>query len=467
MEAQGTPITVTPELLIKYDRPGPRYTSYPTAVEFSDSYTEADYRAALEEAASRRHEPLSLYLHLPFCEERCTFCGCNVVITRKRPVAAEYLQYLHREIRAVAALLGGRRNIVQYHWGGGTPTYHSPEEMRALQAVVREHFDIPPDAEIAIEIDPKVTTREQIDTLKELGFNRLSMGVQDFAPEVQRIVNRNQTEEETRVLYDYCRSAGFHSINLDLIYGLPRQTVPAFARTLDSVIGLRPDRVAVYSFAHVPWIKGNQKVIDVADLPSPQAKMELFCLAREAFLRAGYRAVGMDHFALPEDELSQAIENRTLHRNFMGYTVKAAPDVVGLGISAIGDVSNAYAQNVKKLTAYYRALDQGRLPVERGYRLSQDDLIRRFVITQIMCNFYLDKRAVNDRFGIDFDRYFAGELAELGAPDGPVAHGFLTLGEQALELTPRGRLFVRNIAMIFDRYLKQKAADKPVFSRTV
>ncbi|MDM7916804.1 MAG: oxygen-independent coproporphyrinogen III oxidase, partial [Candidatus Eisenbacteria bacterium] len=343
-------------------------------------------------------------MRLPFCEERCTFCGCNVIITKKRRISAEYLGYLHREIRLVAEALRGRRKVVQYHWGGGTPTYQSPAEMRALQGVVRECFEIQPDAEVAIEVDPKVTTNEQIDTLLDLGFNRLSLGVQDFTPEVQAAVNRNQTEEETRRLYEYARSVGFHSINFDLIYGLPRQTPPTFACNLETVIAMRPDRVAVYSFAYVPWIKGNQKTIDTAELPSPELKMELFCLAREAFLAAGYRPVGMDHFALPADELSLAIEKRTLHRNFMGYTVKQAPDMIGLGVSSIGDVSGAYAQNVKKLSQYYPALDAGRFPIERGYRLSPDDLIRRYVITQIMCNFYLEKSAAEERFAIDFDR---------------------------------------------------------------
>ena len=356
-------IEVTPELLLRYDRPGPRYTSYPTAVEFHEEYDGLAYRRSLAQAAERGDEPLSLYLHLPFCEERCTFCGCTAIITRKREVAAGYLAYLHREIRLVAEALEGRRRVVQYHWGGGTPTYHSPAEMRALQAVVRENFDLAPDAEIAIEIDPKVTTPEQIDTLHELGFNRLSIGVQDFTPEVQAAAHRNQTEAETRVIYEHARRAGFTSINIDLIYGLPRQTLPTFQRSLESVIEMRPDRLAVYSFAYVPWLKGNQKSILPEDLPAPQLKVEIFCLARAMLLAAGYRPVGMDHFALPGDELSRAIEERTLHRNFMGYTVKHAPDMIGCGVSAIGDVAGAYAQNVKKLAEYYEALDAGRFPV--------------------------------------------------------------------------------------------------------
>lgn len=461
------PIQVTPELLLKYDRPGPRYTSYPTAVEFHEAYDHDAYAESLEDAAHRADEPLSLYLHLPFCEERCSFCGCNVIITKKRHISVEYLTYLHREIREVARRLRGRRSVVQYHWGGGTPTYLSPEQMRALHAVVVECFDLLPDAEVAIEVDPRVTTREQIDLLRELGWNRLSMGLQDFTPEVQEIIHRNQTEDETRALFAYAREVGFNSINIDLIYGLPLQNLASFQRSLESVIDLRPDRVAVYSYAHVPWIKGNQKGLDPAMLPPAEVKMALFCAARDAFLGAGYRPVGMDHFALPEDELSTAIESRTLHRNFMGYTVKSAPDMIGLGVSAIGDVSRAYAQNTKKLSVYYEALDAGRLPIERGYRLSEDDCIRRYVVTQLMCNFHVEKDAVRERFGVDFDSYFAWELGELRRADGPVEHGFVSVGDDAVTVQGLGRLFVRNVAMVFDRYLRDKAGDKQVFSRTV
>lgn len=467
MDSHPAHIPVTPELLRKYDRPGPRYTSYPTAVEFTDAFNSASYFEALDEASNRRDEPLSLYIHLPFCEHRCTFCGCNVVVTQRRSVAAEYLTYLHREIREVAKRLKGRRRIVQYHWGGGTPTYLSPQEMKDLQAVVTECFDIQPDAEVAIEVDPRATTTEQVDLLRAMGFNRLSMGVQDFDPEVQTIINRNQTEQQTRDLFAYSRRAGFTSINIDLVYGLPLQKPETFAKTLETVVELRADRVAVYSYAHVPWIRTQQKGFDPTMLPSAERKLELFCLAREAFLRAGYRAIGMDHFAVPEDELSKAVETRTLSRNFMGYTVKMAPDMIGFGVSGIGDVSGAYAQNEKKLPRYYAALEKGSLPIERGYRLSEDDRIRRFVITQLMCNFHLEKGAVEERFGISFDRTFARELEELASPDGLVAGGFVRLSDRALDVEPLGRLFVRNVAMVFDTYLRDKKTDSPLFSRTV
>ena len=466
-EPVASPILVTPDLLRKYDRPGPRYTSYPTAVEFSSSYDAAAYFGSLAEAARHPDDPLSLYVHLPFCEHRCTFCGCNVVITQHRAVAEKYLTYLHREIREVARRLDKRRKVVQYHWGGGTPTYLSVEQMRDLQQVVTECFDIQPDAEAAIEVDPRVTSREQIDLLRSMGFNRLSMGVQDFDPDVQAIISRNQTERQTRELFEYSRSAGFASINIDLIYGLPLQKPETFAKTLATVIDLRADRVAVYSYAHVPWLRTQQKGFDPAMLPSGEQKLELFCLAREAFVRAGYCPIGMDHFAVPEDELAKAVETRTLSRNFMGYTVKAAPDMIGVGVSAIGDVAGAYAQNQKKLPRYYDALDKGLLPIDRGYRLSADDRLRRFVIMQLMCNFHVDKRAVEKAFGIAFDQTFARELAELASPDGLIANGFVTASRDALHVEPLGRLFVRNVAMLFDRYLLEKKADAPIFSRTV
>jgi len=455
------------ELLRKYDRPGPRYTSYPTAVEFTSDYTETSYRTKLAEANRAALEPLSLYVHLPFCEERCSFCGCNVVITRKRQVSIEYLGYLHREIDLLASHLPQRRRVSQYHWGGGTPTYQTVDEMRALQKKVTEHFELEPDAEVAIEVDPRVTSREQMDLLKELGFSRISMGVQDFTPAVQAAIDRNQTEAQTRDLFEYTRRLKFHSINLDLIYGLPLQTPEAFERNMEVLLELRPDRVAVYSYAYVPWVKANQKKLDVEELPSPEVKLELFVLAREMFLEAGYVQIGMDHFALPGDELATAAAARRLHRNFMGYTVKMGTDMLGVGTSAIGDLRGSFAQNVKKLPSYYQAIDAGRFPIERGYLLNKDDRIRRDVIARLMCNFHLDRAEVEKVHGIDFGKYFGQELEELGRADGPVDHGFLEIHPDRLEVVGNGRLFIRNICMVFDRYLRSKATDKPLFSRTV
>jgi oxygen-independent coproporphyrinogen-3 oxidase len=460
-------VDVTLALLRKYDRPGPRYTSYPTAVEFTPEFTERDYRQKLSEADRLPSEPLSLYVHLPFCEERCLYCGCNVVVTKKREVAARYLEVLHREIDLLASHLPHRRAVSQYHWGGGTPTYHGPAEIEALHRKIADHFEILPDAEVAIEVDPRVTTFEQLQLLGRLGFNRISMGVQDFTPQVQAAVDRNQTEDETRRLYDDCRRLGFHSVNLDLIYGLPRQTPETFARSMETVIDLRPDRIAVYSYAFVPWLKAHQKRIDAEAVPDPPTKLRLFCIAREMLLQAGYRQIGMDHFALDDDELVLAMRDGRLHRNFMGYTVKRGGDMVGLGVSAIGDVRASLVQSVKKLSTYRRTIDQGRFPVERGIRLDRDDLIRREVITRLMCNFRLDPADVEARFEIDFADYFAAELEALRRPDGPVEHGFLEIEPDRLEVVGHGPLFIRNICMVFDRYLRGDEPGKRVFSRTV
>jgi oxygen-independent coproporphyrinogen-3 oxidase len=458
---------VTADLLRKYDKPGPRYTSYPTAVEFHEGFAAKEYLGKLAEAAARPDEPISLYTHLPFCEERCSFCGCYVVITKKPEVSVKYLATLEREVAMLAERLGRRRRVVQYHWGGGTPTYLNLAQMDALLGATLRHFTIDPHAEVAIEVDPRVTTLEQIDWLRKAGFNRLSMGVQDFNPVVQDAINRFQPEDATRALFDHARHLGFESINVDLIYGLPFQTRESFGLTLDSIVAMRPDRVAVYSYAHVPWIRGNQKRIDPKDLPPREVKFDLFGEAIDRFLGAGYVQIGMDHFALPTDDLAVAAANRTLHRNFMGYTTKPATDMLGVGVSAIGDVRGAFAQNTKKLSTYYATLDAGDFPVERGYVLDEDDRIRRHVITQLMCNFHLDTGAVEKSFGLSFGDYFGVELEELAAESGPVAHGFLTIAPGSLQVLPKGRLFVRNICMTFDRYLRAKPPDKPTFSRTI
>lgn len=454
------------ELLQRYDRPGPRYTSYPTAVEFTDRFDECAYRGRLEAAAGIPDKPLSLYVHLPFCEARCTYCGCMTIITRKHEVAERYLQYLEREIEMLAERLQERRMVVQHHWGGGTPTYLSLAEIERLYSVVARQFSIDPGAETAIEIDPRVTSRDQLQLLRSLGFNRLSMGVQDFTPEVQDAIGRHQSEALTRDLYDYARSIGFDAINVDLIYGLPRQSVETFTRTLMAVTAMRPDRIAVYSYAHVPWLRAHQTRINQAELPLGDRKLELIGAAIDTFVGAGYMAIGMDHFALEDDELAVAARQRRLHRNFMGYTTRPATDMVGVGLSAIGDLCGAFAQNVKKLPQYYAAIDRGRLPIERGYMLTDDDCIRRHVIGELMCNFFVDRRAVGEKFGIDFDAYFASEIDALSAVGGPVSDGFLHINEEGLEISRDGRLFVRNICMHFDRYLPRHQGQ-PVFSRTI
>jgi len=456
--------TVPASLIRRYDRPGPRYTSYPTAAEFHDRVDASTYASHLRLAATAEQEPLSLYLHLPFCAERCLYCGCNVVITRKRPVAERYLEVLETEIRRVADRLGGRRKIRQCHWGGGTPTFFTPQELGRLDRAVRAVFEFEEDAEKAIEIDPRVTTLEHLETLRELGFNRLSLGVQDFTPEVQELVHRVQPYEQTRDLMATARRLGFASINVDLIYGLPLQTPETFGDTLDLVRRLRPERVAVYSYAHVPWLKVQQRQIPEETLPSPEVKLELMSAAVDAFQEAGYRAIGMDHFALPEDELGKAVEEGTLWRNFMGYTVRHAPDMIACGMSAIGDVAGAFVQNESKLIRYQRAVEDGGLATSRGFVLSPEDHLRRHVITALMCTFRLCRADVERRFGIDFAATFGQELEMLR----PFADdGLVRLTDDGIEVVGPGRLLVRNVGMVFDSYLRQPAAAEQRFSRTV
>ena len=457
---------MTTALTAKYDRPGPRYTSYPTAVEFHAGVDADVYAAKLAEADAHADEPLSMYAHLPFCQERCTYCGCNVVITRHRDVAAQYLDYLDREVDLLSAHLPRRRAISQLHWGGGTPTYYTADQLERVFASIAAHFSFTPEAEVGVEIDPRVTSAEQLAALRRCGFNRLSMGVQDFDPEVQQAVNRIQSYEMTRALLDQARALGFRSINVDLIYGLPYQTPAGFARTLDQVLTLAPDRVAVYSFAFVPWMKAHMTHIPESALPMADEKLALLGLARAAFGGAGYATIGIDHFARPDDELARAVAAGTLGRNFMGYTVQAARDMVGLGVSAIGDLQGAFVQHTKKLTEYYRALDAGRFPVERGYLLDEDDRVRRHVITELMCNGRVDAADVERRFAIRFADYFAAELDELAGA--MTDDGIVEAAATGVAVTPAGRSFVRNVCMAFDRYHRARTAGPtPVFSRTV
>jgi len=461
-------IEITSDMLESYDRPGPRYTSYPTAVEFAESFGPQEYSEHLAAAAQRPDDPLSLYVHLPFCEARCSFCGCHVVVARRRSVADAYLRRVLAEADVVAGHLGDRRRLVQYHWGGGTPTYYSPDDLVALHSSLLDLFELADDAEVAIEVDPRVTTGDHLRVLRELGFNRLSMGVQDLDPEVQAMIGRDQTWEQTDTLYREARSLGYESINLDLIYGLPGQNTDSFAETLDLVLRLRPDRLAVYSFAYVPWARPNQKRINRDDLPDRDTKFALLALASGALVGGGYTAIGMDHFALPDDELATSFAGRTLSRNFMGYTTQKGAEVVALGTSGISDVAGAYAQNHKRLNSYYQAVDAGELPVERGLQLTSDDRIRRHVITELMCNGALHPGSVEASFGIDFGEYFAAEIDTLVAPDGLVDQGMVTVGDEEILASDLGRVFIRNVAMVFDAHLTEKDGDgTPVFSRTV
>ena len=452
------------DLLHRYDRPGPRYTSYPTAVEFHDGVGRETYERHLARAARRTGQPLSLYVHLPFCRERCTYCGCNVVVTRRREVERRYRAFLGREIREVADQLGPRRGVRQLHWGGGTPSYMRPTEMRGLFGVLTDHFQIEPGAEVAIEVDPRVTSAEHLAVLRELGFNRLSMGVQDFTPEVQARVNRIQPFELTAALMGSARRLGFDSINIDLIYGLPLQTPATFERTLEQVLALRPERVASYSYAHVPWVKGQQRRIELEELPAPAVKLQLLERVGTAFTSAGYRPIGMDHFAVPEDELARAAENGTLWRNFMGYTVRHAPDTVAFGLSAIGDVAGAYIQNEKKLNRYEAAVDATGLAACRGYVLDASDRLRRHLITALMANLRVEHAVVERAFDIDFSETFARELAALEPLE---ADGLVRREPERLVVTSAGRFFLRNVCMVFDTYLERHGSGGRTFSRTV
>ncbi|QNM95123.1 oxygen-independent coproporphyrinogen III oxidase [Chitinimonas koreensis] len=436
---------------------GPRYTSYPSADRFHDGFGEAEYRAAVAEnfpAGAAR--PLSLYLHIPFCDTICYYCGCNKIITKNRAHAEVYLDYLEREIALQAPLFAGRARIEQMHFGGGTPTFLSDAQLARLIGTLRRHFDFAPAAEgeYSIEIDPRKVGPATVARLAELGFNRMSLGVQDFDPAVQRAVNRIQSEEETLAVIEAARAHGFRSISIDLIYGLPLQTQAGFGATLDKVIAARPDRLSVYHYAHLPHLFKTQRQIDEAELPSPSAKLDLLGLAIARLTAAGYVYIGMDHFALPGDELAVAQRAGTLQRNFQGYSTRDDIDLLALGVSGIGKIGASYSQNVRGTDDYYALLDAGRLPLLRGIGLSRDDALRRGLIRELMCQFELDLGRIETQWGIRFADYFAAELERLAqlAADGLIE---LDPAGGRLRVLPRGRLLVRNVAMAFDRYLQQ------------
>lgn len=460
-------VRVNAELLARYDRPGPRYTSYPTAVEFTDKVGPRHHIQRLASAAERPAEPLSLYVHLPFCQARCSFCACHVVVTSRPEISEPYLQRVESEAAMVAERLGGRRRVVQYHWGGGTPTHHAPERLRELHGRLMQHFDLDPGAEVAIEVDPRVTTKEHLDVLRQLGFNRLSLGVQDLDFKVQRLIGRHQTRQQTEDLYWGARALGFRSINFDLIYGLPGQDPGTLRRTLDEVISLQPDRVAVYSFAYLPWIRPHQRRIDPDILPDSTTKFALLAEVVQALQKGGYRHLGIDHFALPDDELVAAADQGTLTRTFMGYTTKRGTETVALGTSGISDINTAYLQNHRRLASYYQAVDSRTLPTERGYQLDEDDQIRRTVIIELMCNARVDLAAIGEQYGFEPDRYFAKELASLSAAQGLVEDGLAEVEGLSIRATQTGRFFLRRLAMEFDAFSRNRPDDKPRFSRMV
>ena len=451
------------DFLAKYNRPGPRYTSYPTAPVWNDAFGPADLEKVLEEAESAR-TPVSLYMHIPFCESLCLFCACNVVIQKNKAVAPPYLTTLKREMERISRSVSKNRPVVQFHWGGGTPTYLTPEQIEDLFGFTSEHFHFAPDSEIGIEVDPRVTSLDHLRTLRKLGFNRLSMGIQDFQEEVQKAVHRIQPFEMTRDLLVAARELGFDSINVDLIYGLPYQTPATFAHTVDQIVGMAPDRIALFSYAHVPWLKKQQGSF-VAHLPEGMQKFEIFRTGLLKFLEAGYLYIGMDHFAKPGDELAVSQQNRTLHRNFQGYTTKAGADLYGMGITAISGIQDAYAQNYRDIPSWEKAVTERGLATMRGYHLSGEDRLRRAVISRLLCHTVVVKDEISREFAIDFDSYFADELLRL---EPSRQDGLVLLENGEIRATWLGRIFIRNLAMVFDPYLeKQQLAAKPLFSKTL
>lgn len=441
-------------LIAKYDQSGPRYTSYPTAVEFHEGFQAADYRAACGRSnASGR--PLSLYFHIPFCDTLCFYCACNKIATKDRGQAQPYLDRLYRELELQGALFDRSRRVEQLHWGGGTPTFISRDQMRELMDQTRRHFTLADDdsGEFSIEIDPREADQDTVKLLRSLGFNRMSLGVQDFNPQVQRAVNRIQSEQETLTVLEAARSAGFRSISIDLIYGLPFQTVDSFLATLDRIIAVGPDRLSVFNYAHLPERFMPQRRINAADLPAPQVKLDILRTSIERLTDAGYLFIGMDHFARPDDELAQAQRDGTLYRNFQGYSTHADCDLIGLGVTSIGMVDNCYSQNQKTMETYQQALDRGQLPVLRGISLTRDDEIRRDLITRLICHFRLDYGTLERTWGIDFAEYFAAELPRL---DGLAADGLLSADAKGIQVLPKGRLLIRNICLLFDRHTASK-----------
>ncbi|MFT7464599.1 MAG: oxygen-independent coproporphyrinogen-3 oxidase [Pseudohongiellaceae bacterium] len=468
----GKVLQLSDELLARLAVPGPRYTSYPTAPEWTDDFSAVDAFDAYGRAAQRPDEPLSLYVHLPFCERLCLYCGCTVEIHGQPSRADTYLDAVEREVAMVAAALGDRRDVVQLHWGGGTPTFLSSERLRRLFAMLTKHFVLDSDAEVSIEVDPHVTTAEQVDCLVDLGFNRVSMGVQDFEPVVQEAVRREQTLEETQALIEHCRARGVSGINVDLMYGLPEQTMEGFGRTLDRVVELLPDRLAVFGYAHVPWLKPAQKALEKYAMPEAVERSRLFAAALQRLGGAGYTVVGLDHFALDDDPMVAALESGELHRNFMGYAMRPAEDMVGLGMSAIGDMSGSYLQNARDTKTYESMLSQGQLPTMRGLLRSAEDELRRTVILSLMCRMRIDwDELEQETQRSDLAGHFAKPWSELQIF---ADQGFCTMSARRLDVTATGRVFLRHVAMVFDESLARRRAaaangesDGPRFSKTI
>ncbi len=450
-------------LLEKYSKPGPRYTSYPTAPYFNEVFGEQAWLEELQKTQSSGRD-LSLYVHVPFCDTLCYYCGCNMVATKNYTKATAYLEYLFKEIDRMAVLTAPDRTVRQIHWGGGTPTYLHPDDIRRLFAHLSSQFKVGVDAEIGCEVDPRELTREHVIALAESGFNRLSLGVQELQDDVQQAVNRVQSESLIREVYGWMREAGIQSINMDLMVGLPHQTVAGFSETLDKIIDMAPDRLAVFSYAHVPWMKKHQKLIQESDLPDLPTRIALQQRLLEKLNQAGYVYIGMDHFAKPGDELVKAQQSKTLYRNFQGYTTHKDCDIYAFGVSAISQTEEVYVQNAKNLAEYQNLIGKGALATERGLRITLDDRIRRDAIVTIMSDLELDKAQFSRQWKIEFDTYFAEAIADLAEMQ---ADGLIEINPALIRVTETGRMFLRNIAMCFDAYLKQPIEIKPRYSRTL
>lgn len=448
----------------KYDKPGPRYTSYPTAPQFTEKFTRQDF---LDEVIKTNYgeklPSLSLYYHLPFCDTLCYFCGCNMIITRNRSRVNEYIQYIKNEIDILRPYLLTDRKVSQLHWGGGTPTHLTPDEITDLISYIKQSFEFTENTEEGCEIDPRGLLKEHLEALRSGGFNRISMGVQDFNEKVQKSVNRIQPEDMTRQVVNWVRNLGFQSINLDLIYGLPFQTVETFQETVEKIIDISPDRIAVFNYAHVPWMKKHMALIHPEDLPAPEVKLDILKMTIEKLTSAGYDFIGMDHFAKPDDELAIALREKKLYRNFQGYSTNAGSDLYAFGITGISQLHNVYAQNVKTEKEYISVIDKGELPIHRGYRLNEDDLLRRHVIMKLMCDFELTFSQIEKEFNINFNEYFKYGLNNLKEMSDD---GLVTLTDDKIVINEMGRLLIRNIAINFDGYIERKE-DTARYSRTV
>ncbi len=450
-------LEISESLVRKFDKLGPRYTSYPTADRFHTGFTDQSYGEYLDQRADHADSaPLSVYIHLPFCESLCYFCACNKIITKDHARVAQYLAYLDKEMALVSARLGKHRRTIQLHLGGGSPTFFNADELRQLMGMVRNHFELTADAELGVEIDPRTVQADTLVQLANLGFNRNSFGVQDFDPTVQRAVNRIQPLSMVEQAVIESRRAGFQSTNADLIYGLPKQTLESFGRTLDSLIRISPDRIALYNYAHLPQRFKAQRLIPENELPSAETRLQIFLMSLRRLLEAGYVYIGLDHFSKPDDELNQAQITKSLHRNFQGYTTRAECDLIGLGVSAISKIGNSYSQAVRTVSAYFQCLDSGRFPIEKGFSLSQDDLLRRDIIMTLMCSAPVQITQINRKYQIDFNSYFAPELERL-LPYSDAE--LISIEPTAIRVTPKGRLFVRASAMVFDKYLGQPNAS--------